>query len=112
MQYRTSYLIALAVASASAVSAQAQSAASRDAAQAAVRYSDLDLSTPAGAKTLHGRIVRAAKMVCGDDGHSRDLAAQIATRKCKKVALEQASHEEARAISHSAEGTSLALSRR
>jgi UrcA family protein len=112
MQHRTSYLIALAVASASAVSAQAQSAANRDAAQAVVSYSDLNLSTPAGAKALHGRIARAAKMVCGDDGHSRDLAVQTETRKCRKVALEQASHEEARAISHGTEGTSLALSRR
>jgi UrcA family protein len=111
MQHQTSVLIALAIASASAAPASAQSPADRDAPRAVVRYGDLDLSAPAGAKTLHGRIVRAARMVCGNDGHSRDLAAQIEARKCSRVALEQASHEEARAISHGAEGTSLALSR-
>jgi UrcA family protein len=111
MQHRTSYLIALAVASASAASAQAQSAANRDQPRAVVHYGDLDLSASAGAKALHGRIARAAVMVCGNDGHGRDLAAQIDARKCRKFALEQASHEEARAISRGAEGTSLALGR-
>nr|ART39168.1 H369 [uncultured bacterium] len=74
-----------------------------------VRYGDLDLSASAGAKTLHGRIARAAGLLCGNDGHGRDLAAQAEARKCSKVALEQASREEARAISHGAQGTSLAL---
>lgn len=110
MQHRTSLLIALAIGSASAASAQAQPVANSDAPRAVVRYGDLDLSASAGAKALHGRIVRAAGMVCGTD-HSRDLAAQIEARKCRKFALEQASREEARAISRGADGIRLALSR-
>jgi UrcA family protein len=111
MQHRTSYLIALAVASASAASAHAQPAANPDQPRAVVRYGDLDLSASAGAKALHGRIARAAGMLCTNDGHGRDLAAQTEARKCRRFALDQASREEARAISHGAEGTSLALGR-
>jgi UrcA family protein len=111
MQHRTSYLIALAIVSGSAASAQAQSPANPDAPRTVVRYGDLDLSASAGAKALHGRIARAAGMLCGNDGHGRDLAAQTETRKCRKVALEQASRDEARAISRGVEGTSLALGR-
>jgi UrcA family protein len=33
-----------------------------------VSYADLDISKPAGAKALYGRIVRAAKDVCGFNG--------------------------------------------
>ncbi len=111
MQHRTSWLIALAVVSASAASAQAQPPANPAQPRAVVHYGDLDLSASDGAKALHSRIVRAARMVCGNDGHSRDLAVQIDIRKCRRLALEQASREEARAISRGAEGTSLALGR-
>jgi len=45
-----------------------------------VSYSDLDLSTSAGARTLYGRIQFAAKRVCGYEG--TDVLSQAIWRKC------------------------------
>jgi UrcA family protein len=42
----------------------AQSPASDDAVSQIVRFGDLDLSTPAGQKTLHGRLRAASWQVC------------------------------------------------
>jgi UrcA family protein len=45
-----------------------------------VSYADLDISKPAGAKVLYGRIVRAAKDVCRSTGYDTLGAAQLANR--------------------------------
>jgi UrcA family protein len=45
-----------------------------------VSYADLDISTPAGAKVLYGRIVRAAKDVCNFTGFDPLGATQVRNR--------------------------------
>jgi UrcA family protein len=46
-----------------------------------VRYSDLNLNTPAGAAVLYKRIKNAAEQVCGDL-NSRQLAEVAAAKAC------------------------------
>ena len=41
-----------------------------------VRYSDLNISTTAGATTLYYRIVGAAHYVCGDEGYPNGIDMQ------------------------------------
>jgi|SRR5215469_15056827 len=80
-----------------AVSA-AQAAVTADAASRAgalviqhvtVSYGDLDLSTPAAARTLYFRIEHAAHEVC-DDEHSADLHKAERSRKCCSDAIAHA----------------------
>jgi UrcA family protein len=54
-----------------------------------VRFSDLDVSKPAGAKVLYGRIVAAATRVCTVNG-SRDLGTAQHTRICTAHAINNA----------------------
>jgi UrcA family protein len=54
-----------------------------------VSYADLDISKPAGAKVLYGRIVRAAKEVCQSDGYDSLGAAQLVSR-CIDHAIDNA----------------------
>jgi UrcA family protein len=50
-----------------------------------VSYSDLDLSSPAGAKTLYRRIQGAAEQVCGHPG--ADVIEQAIWRSCYRSAI-------------------------
>lgn len=54
-----------------------------------VSYADLDISKPAGAKVLYGRIVRAAKQVCQLSGFQSFGAAQMVNR-CIDHAIDNA----------------------
>jgi UrcA family protein len=54
-----------------------------------VSYADLDISTPAGAKVLYRRIVRAAKDVCNSTGLDSLGAAQL-TNRCIDYAIDNA----------------------
>jgi UrcA family protein len=54
-----------------------------------VSYADLDISKPAGAKVLYGRIVRAAKDVCQTAGFDSLGAAQLLNR-CIDHAIDNA----------------------
>ena len=54
-----------------------------------VSYADLDISKPAGAKVLYGRIVRAAKQVCQFSGFQSFGAAQMVNR-CIDHAIDNA----------------------
>jgi UrcA family protein len=53
-----------------------------------VSYADLDLSKPAGAKTLYGRIASAAHRVCADS--YRDLAMTRWVNTCTDKAIDEA----------------------
>ena len=53
-----------------------------------VSYSDLDLSTPAGAQTLYHRISGAARTVCGFEG--ADLIEQQVWKACYRGAVADA----------------------
>jgi UrcA family protein len=54
-----------------------------------VSYADLDISTPAGAKVLYGRIVRAARVVCNYTGYDPLGASQVRNR-CINYAIDNA----------------------
>lgn len=76
------------------VAANPANAGWSDPASQIVSYADLDLSTPAGIKTLDGRIDRAVRKVCGKA--YVDLATSRGVRECRKETLasvqEQRSH--------------------
>jgi UrcA family protein len=57
-----------------------------------VRYSDLDLSTAAGATVLYHRISAAARQVC-PDSYTRDLGMLAASQRCQADAIAQAVRE-------------------
>ncbi|MFN3989678.1 MAG: UrcA family protein [Erythrobacter sp.] len=48
----------------------------------AVPYSDLDLTSEAGRKTLDTRLARAARWVCGGSAPIRGLAQRAAVNQC------------------------------
>lgn len=75
------------LASALALSACVYSAAAEP--QVSVSYSDLDISRPAGAEVLLGRIKTAARMVCGH-ADIRDLSAFRRQNACMAEAIEGA----------------------
>jgi UrcA family protein len=62
--------------------------ASPDSRSVTVSFRDLDISTPAGAKALYGRIQSAAKQVCGYQG--ADLIEQSIWRSCYRNAISDA----------------------
>jgi UrcA family protein len=56
----------------------------------AVNYADLDLSAPAGAKTLYARIRAAAQKVCGPEPGAGDLRAASSFDACYQEAVSKA----------------------
>jgi UrcA family protein len=54
-----------------------------------VSYADLDISKPAGAKVLYGRIVSAARHVCALNGN-RDLGSIQWVNQCTDLAINKA----------------------
>jgi UrcA family protein len=63
----------------------------KDAPTVAVRYSDLNLGTQAGAKTLYSRIRYAAEEVCGNpDWHERFESAAV--KACTDRAISTSVH--------------------
>lgn len=62
-----------------------------------VSYADLDLSTPAGIRTLDGRIDRAVRKVCGKA--YIDLATSRGVRACRKDTLASVQDQRSRALS-------------
>lgn len=57
---------------------------------ATVTYADLNLSSPAGAKTLYGRIRTAARKVCTVNGESPYEFQNLDKRRCIRSAIDQA----------------------
>jgi UrcA family protein len=54
-----------------------------------VEYTDINLATTAGAKTLYNRIVRAARVACGPS-EVRSASMMSAYRSCMKQAVDGA----------------------
>ena len=54
-----------------------------------VKYSDLDLSTSDGARTLYKRITAAASLVCPYQD-ARDLTSKAIGKSCRETAIEHA----------------------
>lgn len=65
--------------------AVAAPAAAAEESSVAVTYADLDLTSPAGAKTLETRIETAVDAVC-EKPTLRDLKAMVAWEECKAAA--------------------------
>jgi len=76
-------LVALAIAPAASASAQETFAVT-------VKYSDLNIASPEGAKTLYQRITKGAEQGCGEQPEFRDLAAHGVWRSCVKDAVDHA----------------------
>lgn len=57
---------------------------------AQVRFADLNIATPEGAKTMLRRIRAAAESVCGEPGPVYDLALQDQYANCVKSTMTQA----------------------
>ena len=55
-----------------------------------VRFSDLNLNSPAGVAALYGRIGRAAIKVCDDPAETRALLITRAAYKCRAAATDRA----------------------
>jgi UrcA family protein len=55
-----------------------------------VRYSDLNLSTTAGARTLYFRILGAARYVCGEEGSQHGIDMQNYWNGCFQTAVNDA----------------------
>ena len=81
---------ALLIGAACAASAETPSDDAAPAVQ--VSYSDLDLNTVVGAKTLYHRIAVAATHVCPDPGE-RTLDALAKTSACRRGAVDRAVHD-------------------
>jgi UrcA family protein len=58
--------------------------------QVVVRYGDLNLGQPAGAKMLINRIEAASAQACGGQPDTRLLAERATFDHCRKAAFEQA----------------------
>ena len=80
------------VATMGAGTAWAEASASQRTVNIEVEYTDINLATQAGAETLYGRIVRAARMACGPT-ESRSAAMMSAYRGCVKEAVDGAVKE-------------------
>jgi UrcA family protein len=83
-------LISLALAGVAllAATAQAQTPDMREVHALTVRYSDLNLTTTAGATTLYNRIRGAARFVCGEEG--RRLEEQLVWNDCVHTSVSDA----------------------
>jgi UrcA family protein len=55
-----------------------------------VHYSDLNLSTTAGATTLYNRILGAAHYVCGEEGYANGIDMQNYWNTCFQLAVNDA----------------------
>ncbi len=89
-----------AVAAIALITAVPAHAALPDSAQVAVKYSDLDLSSPEGRATLEGRIERAARQICRMDGPT-PTGSRLPTnamRECYKKATESIDEHIAHAV--------------
>lgn len=71
-------------------SAQAQPATSQDSVSVRISYSDLDLSRPAGAREMMGRIQGAARIICGESSANNDLAERTREHACVDAAMDDA----------------------
>ncbi|MEL1250497.1 UrcA family protein [Aurantiacibacter gilvus] len=59
----------------------------------AVRYSDLDLSTEAGQRTLERRLTSAAEEVCGIDNRSGFALPSTEARRCYRETVQNFERE-------------------
>jgi UrcA family protein len=68
--------------------------------QMVVKYDDLNIATPAGAKALKHRIEDAARAVCGPEPDIRELASSQDFKTCMTRAQSSAAAPIAEAMAH------------
>ena len=56
----------------------------------AVSYADLDLSSPAGAEAMLGRLRLATRKICGDAPHPSQLSVGVRQKSCKRSVMTNA----------------------
>jgi UrcA family protein len=83
-------LIALAATAALGFVSTAQAADDSSTVSVRVSYSDLNLSSPDGAKAVLRRITQAAKGICGAEPSSADLGGRWAYSRCVKQIVDHA----------------------
>jgi UrcA family protein len=72
-------------------SARAQTAAPTvQSASVRISYADLNLSNPAGARKMMGRIHHAARAICGEPDSNNDLAGWAQQRACVEITVSDA----------------------
>ena len=97
--------LALALAAAATLSAPAAFAAPAEGAAVAVQYSDLDLGTEKGQKTLERRLDAAARTVCGmDETTTGSRLVNGEARSCYKSARQQLAEQFAELTSNTRRG--------
>jgi UrcA family protein len=85
-KFTTIKLFQTVLATGTLIVALGNAARAADVPQAHVKYADLDLSSPAGAKVLYQRIRVAASLVCGT-ADQRDLARFEQAKTCADKAI-------------------------
>lgn len=88
-RFRTVFAIVLVGGVVSGFAVKPAHADSFDVPQVTVKFADLDISRPAGAARLYGRIKTAATMVCSSFDRS-GLAAQVNFKACVSDAIARA----------------------
>ncbi len=73
-----------------------------------VRYSDLDLATPAGVATLDRRISRAVERLCGV-AYPTDLDAQAQVASCRSETMKSVSGPRAMLLARKGGSNAIAL---
>jgi UrcA family protein len=76
-----------------------------------VRTADLDLSNPAGQRTLDLRIAQAARDVCGKPSDA-DLAGQNKARECRQDVIARTSSERDALLAAAGRGATIAIASR
>jgi UrcA family protein len=65
--------------------------------QVVVTFDDLNLASPAGARTLYARLQSASQQACGNRPDGRDLQSHMDYQSCYDKALDKAVHKVDRA---------------
>lgn len=90
MAIRFTAFASLAAFAAALVSVPSLAAPTADGMSTTVRFADLDLATDTGVATLHARVARAARAVCGGDVDQRNLTMMNSAIACRQVAMASA----------------------
>ena len=82
----TKSLVAFTILAAAGNAVAQPPAAETDPLTTAVSFADLDIGSPAGMRTLNGRIDRAASRLCIQEGR-KSLQTELAERRCMSAAM-------------------------
>jgi len=90
MKYYTAILLAFGTASMCTLTTASAGAAEQAVPSKIVRFNDLDITSPAGAKILYDRIKAAAAEVCPAPMITEQLSMGVGRRNCVRKAIDDA----------------------